>query len=180
MSVLAINLFRTVPEEAEASRIMGGLTQLNHRDAAIIGASYLEQALEFAMRSRFSQDVSDAERTMIWGEAGSGISGILGNPAAKILIAHAVGLIGSQTKNDLWLIYSIRNVFTNRIDIEGFEHPLLRAQVRELTEVKSFAGLMKDIEGFESIEPSAFESFCLCVETLYKGLVCNDRNRVAS
>src|SRR5262249_6706493 len=83
------------------------MDQDSDRAVAVVGATFLDEALRRYVCARFvvlSAKESDAlfEPDMP-----------LGSFSAKIKIAHALGLIGTQTRRDLDQIRGVRNVFAH-------------------------------------------------------------------
>jgi hypothetical protein len=168
MALASRKLLKEAPSEADTEKIMNDLSRLSHRDAAIIGTSYLEAALEFRLKKTLRQDLKADERNQLWGRSGAGIMGGL---ASKVLIAFATKLIGRQTKDDLWLINDIRNVFAHTLHIVDFTHPLLQEDVKQLSNLRRFYEDIGRDERYERIHPPAFENFCIMIEGQYKAFL---------
>jgi hypothetical protein len=95
------------------------------RAAAILAATGVEDALEFAISSRLKLN-NDDYNGLFRGE------GPLSSFAAKIKIGHALQLYGSETRADLDCIRDIRNVFAHTKEIVDFRAPLVAQACSDL------------------------------------------------
>ncbi len=96
----------------ERARIESEIRRQTDRSAAIIGAAYVEDALEGLLSAHF---VAGSKRDL---EEVYGSDGPLSRFSAKTRMAYALGLLGPQTRSDLNLIRKVRNQFAH----EFFEH----------------------------------------------------------
>lgn len=86
---------------------------------ALIGASVVGKALEVAIRSRFI-DLTKEEYNRLFTYENNGP---LADLSARIKIAQALGVFGSQTKRDLEHIRTIRNAFAHAAHLISFDTP---------------------------------------------------------
>ena len=105
-----------IPEAARRHwRVVKELEGQSDRGTAIVGAAYLEERLEEAIRSRFVSGVSsDVINRLFEGY------GPLASFAAKVDIAHSLGLLGTHSLHDAHSIRKIRNDFAHKADPVSF------------------------------------------------------------
>jgi hypothetical protein len=108
-----------------ASSIAGHGTD---RLVAILGATLLEDALEFAISRKMNPEVYSAHRSSIF----DGESGCLNTFHSRILMGHALGVYGKKTFDALNDIKLIRNAFAHSPQPLHFEHNLLKEFKREI------------------------------------------------
>ncbi|GAB5506094.1 MAG: hypothetical protein Rhirs2KO_12570 [Rhizobiaceae bacterium] len=97
------------------------------RSAAIISSTHLEDNLRRLIRDKFVK-LSDSEDNELF--AGDRL---LGSFSAKIKFAHALGVIGPETKKDLDVIRHVRNVFAHARRPVKFDFIEIRNAVDHLT-----------------------------------------------
>jgi DNA-binding MltR family transcriptional regulator len=88
---------------------LSGENALDDRSAAIVFASYVETALEIAIRTHFVDDPETNKRLFSYGNG----EGFLAGFAAKISMAEALGVFEKRMYQDLSLIKNIRNAFAH-------------------------------------------------------------------
>jgi hypothetical protein len=125
-------LSREIPDDGAIWQIIQNLASDNSPYAdhaiALIGASYLEKALEVAIRSRFAPlDTEDCARIFEYDH-----NGPLADLSARIKMAHALGLIGPKTKTDMNTVREIRNAFAHASQVLHFSFPEIAAKCEAL------------------------------------------------
>jgi DNA-binding MltR family transcriptional regulator len=117
-------LAKQIPDEKKATRILHGLqlekTALADYAIAIIGAELVNGALEARLLGCFRQLDEKTERPAIFSYEKNGP---LADFSARIKIAYALKLFGSQTRDDLESIGHIRNLFAHHPDVHSFSVP---------------------------------------------------------
>jgi hypothetical protein len=78
----------------------------NDRGAAILAATNLENALSYAIEAKLKPSESQYDELF-------GMGGPVGTFSNKIILAHALGLFGPDTRHNLELVRSIRNTFAH-------------------------------------------------------------------
>jgi len=86
----------------------------NDRATALVTATRLEHEIERAIQTHFVQLSEDQISALFDGD------GPLSNLAAKVRLAHALGIFGKRTKTDLDIIRNVRNVFAHSWKNVGF------------------------------------------------------------
>jgi DNA-binding MltR family transcriptional regulator len=112
-------LSRAVPSETSTRAVMLALESQQHAfgdySIAIIGSGLVEKALEAVILTRF---IKPDQHTCVFDYDRNGP---LSDLAAKIKIAHALGLFGPNTRDDLEHIRTIRNAFAHSLNLLRFE-----------------------------------------------------------
>jgi hypothetical protein len=106
--------------DAMITGVIDELGKQSDRGAGIIAASLMEEILELAILNRLRPLSSDKYRNLFKGNSP------LSTFAAKIDIAHAIGLINDLGHIQLHLIREVRNRFAHRIEPLNFEHPEIK------------------------------------------------------
>lgn len=162
-------LLREPPSERDMARNIIGLKRLGHHAAALMGASYLEHALELALKARFRTLNSDDDTRMWNGAAG----GILGGFASKIRMSYALGIVHENPYMALLLINDIRNVFAHSLHKLNFRHKLLMDdcnRLREVSLVAADAAALTD-------QDTAIDIYVNLVKILYNSLRASAKNQ---
>jgi hypothetical protein len=84
---------------------------------ALLGASYLEKALEVAIKSRLAQLTKSEEDALFAYEK----RGPLSDLSSRIKMAYALDIIGPRTREDLEHLRFVRNAFAHSLSPIGFE-----------------------------------------------------------
>src|SRR5690348_6427514 len=111
-------LLKELPTQQEMYQILVDLKAHGDAATAILGAAYLEYAMEAIFKAYFRTLNSRENARMFDGAA----NGILGTFAAKIRVAYAMRMINPDTHHDLLLINDIRNVFGHSLHKLTFDH----------------------------------------------------------
>src|SRR5262249_27342222 len=154
-------LLRQLPSEAAMNRKMDSLSRYSHQSIALMGASYLEHALEIYLRGVFQPMDQDDERIM-FDAAGNGILGTFG---AKIRIAYALGLVHRNPYRALLLINDIRNVFAHSLHRITFRNKLVAEDCRKLASLSDPFLMAIGLQPHEVEDPRAIYS--KAVKALY-------------
>ena len=91
------------------------------RGVAVVGLALLDAKIGKALRLIFVPGLSQHELDDLF----DGPVAPLGSFSAKVRVAHALGLIGDESKADLRLLGQIRNKFAHRLEIRSFENPTI-------------------------------------------------------
>lgn len=91
------------------------------RTIALVAATNLEHSLEDAIASHFKGDVEKLRERLLSG--GHQADGAIGTFFAKSWLAHALGVFGPDTMEDLSTIRDVRNTFAHSIIDITFEAP---------------------------------------------------------
>lgn len=100
---------------------------LSDRAVAVLLGAMVEDTLRIWLLSHMRDDLSADEHNRLFGPDGA--SGTFSN---KIMLAYAVGAIGSTTRHDLDLIRTLRNEFAHSRRPITFETDVVRAVCTEL------------------------------------------------
>lgn len=127
-SAASRRLLKDLPTEDEMTEIVLDLKRHGEVATAILGAAYLENALEKILKAKFVPLNKEDERRMFDGAS----RGILGGFAAKIRLAYAINILGPVSYHDLMLINDIRNVFVHSLHKVSFSNALVSEDCRKL------------------------------------------------
>jgi len=108
---------RLSPTSEEVDTLLTEIDTHNHRAAAVLGAAFVEDALEYAIRHRFRPLSKSALEKLFE------YPGPLSSFDAKIRIGFALGLYGEIVRNDLNVIRNIRNGFAHAKKPISFDIP---------------------------------------------------------
>jgi len=101
-------------------RIHQELSAESDRGCALVAAAYLDKELEVALRLFFVERIADAMFEF---------NGPAGTFSAKILLAHANGLIADEVRASLDLLRKIRNDFAHLEISVSFESESVRSRI---------------------------------------------------
>lgn len=104
------------------------LEQSAPRVAAIVGCALLDDQIRLALLRRFVPPYTAHKKFFSEGPGHETNS--------KILIAHALGIFTSDTRDNLLAIASIRNKFAHNLKIRDFEHSDLTDHFKKITAYK--------------------------------------------
>jgi hypothetical protein len=122
-------LLDSLPSNEEAEDIIWNLEKRNHHALAMLGASYLDSALERLLMAHFVPLSPDDQRRMFDGAA----NGILGSLSNKIRISYAVNLLQDDEYSDLIIINDIRNIFAHSLHDITFENTNIKDDCNNLS-----------------------------------------------
>jgi hypothetical protein len=114
------------------NEVISNLKTLGPQTTTIMGAAYLEHALELLIRASFQPLPKKEDNDRLF-SAGAG--GTLGSFSSKIRIAHAASLIQKEVYYSLLLINDVRNVFAHSLHIINFDHKLVKQDCLRLQEI---------------------------------------------
>ena len=120
-------LTRRAPSTIEFLEVLGELHSESERSAAIIGAAFVEDALQRALLSRMRSSLGSEDRRRLFGA-----NGPLSTFSGKIIIGYATHLIGPRTRDDLDCIREIRNAFAHTVGSLSFETSQIAAHCAHL------------------------------------------------
>lgn len=121
-------LMATKPQPREAMQFLNNeITETSDRATGIIGGTILEQGLEMAIATHFVTEESDKEKFF-----GSPTEGYI-TFDIKIRLAHALGVYGDLSKDDLLNIKNIRNLFAHAQTPINFETPEVKSLVLNMS-----------------------------------------------
>lgn len=140
------------------------------REAAIVGTSLVDRALEAALLRTFSalskREVSD----LFEGTAP------LVSFSAKIKVGHAIGIIGTEPKADLEKIRTIRNTFAHSILEIDFETPEIQTICKAIKFPKVVKSMIPKIDDAWEIQTA--KGIFLMAVTLYAALLYSEPSSV--
>lgn len=115
-----------VPAPETVEQVLLHLHGRQDREAAIVGASLVESALQERLLRSFDSAAGGLEQCLFEDR------GPLSDFNSKILVAQAFAVIPDRLAEDMQRIRKIRNCFAHaRIDV-GFDEPLIAKEVLEL------------------------------------------------
>lgn len=101
-------LSRGDPDFSQLAALEAELYGENDRAAAILLTAMVERSLRKVIMGNLRSDLSEADEKEVFG-----FNGPLGSFSAAIKMSHAMGLIGTVTRDDLDLIRFLRNSFAH-------------------------------------------------------------------
>jgi hypothetical protein len=122
-------LLKELPSEREMYSIIAQLKTYGDASTAVLGAAYIEHALESLLKAHFRPLRPEDERRMFDGAS----QGILGTFTAKIRLAYALQIIPQEMHDDLMLISTIRNAFAHSLHNVTFKDPFIAVDCRQLS-----------------------------------------------
>lgn len=162
---------RRKPEINEIFAHFSTFHRMNHRSAAILGATLVEDMLEDCIMRRFRSMTPDEENALFVED------GPLANCSTKIKLARALGILGTETARELTTLNRIRNAFAHAKKPISFDIPQV-ARVCETLQIvfrfKPVAALMTFRLPQHPKTPA--EHFLFTCEFMWLGLV-KDRAR---
>jgi len=138
-----------VPAPETVEQILLHLHTRQDREAAIVGASLVESALQERLLRSFDSAAEGLEQSLF--ENG----GALSDFNSKILVAQAFAVIPNRLAEDMQRIRKIRNCFAHaRIDVV-FDDPLIAREVYDLAAV---IAVQSSIEKYPNSYPANYTS----------------------
>jgi DNA-binding MltR family transcriptional regulator len=172
-SAASKKLLKELPSPDEMSELIGNLKQAGHRATAILGAAYLEHALESLLRAYMTEELSKEEVVRLFDGAQGGI---LGSFSAKIRVAYAIRLLHRNPYRALLLMNDIRNVFAHSLYSVDFCTDLIVQDCKQLTtiseELADAARITADdpaIDIYASMARTLYLSLHMAMEKLAEG-----------
>ena len=110
--------------DVEITAFLEELKKQTDRGVGIVAAAVLEDALEFALRSRLVV-LSNTRAEALFGRMRP-----LSSFSAKIAFGFAVGLYDDHLRKPLNMIRDVRNEFAHNLEATSFEHPRVASLVR--------------------------------------------------
>jgi hypothetical protein len=141
--------------DVEAQALFDALVGETDLAVATIGCAYLEQCLGALLKNRFT-DCKVSKNLL---EPGFGI---LGDYAARIHVAFALGLIPESWHDDLVTIGKIRNTFAHSNLTITFKNEEVTKWCNKLKNVKVWEETVRLLAGIKSQQTSR-DYFCLSV-----------------
>jgi hypothetical protein len=114
-------LLRDLPTEEEIFCMVRQLKGQNHQTIALMGAAYMDHALETLLASKFRPLKKEDHNKLFSASRDGYLSGTDG----KIRVAYALGLFGPHCYDDMLLINDIRNVFAHSLHRVDFTNSLI-------------------------------------------------------
>jgi len=151
-----------VPAPETVEHVLLHLHNRQDREAAIVGASLVESALQERLLRSFDSADGGLEQNLFENR------GPLSDFNSKILVAQAFAVIPDRSAEDLQRIRKIRNCFAHaRVEV-GFEEPLVAKEVRELAAAVAVRSVMEsNPDGYPPNYGSAKTSFGLSCYITY-------------
>lgn len=164
MASASKKLLKELPSEERMNEIMSDLKAHGPQATAIMGAAYLEHALELLLRASF-RSLSKAEDKRIFE---SSTKSILATFSAKIRIAYAAKLLHENVQAALLLINDVRNVFAHSLHSVDFNHELVAKDCQRLTQISP--GISGAAELEHSTVKTPIDVYSKIVELLYHAI----------
>jgi hypothetical protein len=120
ITALREHLRRETFGSSERKRHSQEAVRASDRTVAIVWGAYVERGLEILLASRMT--LTATLRKQVFGREGP-----LASFSAKIIVAHALGLIDSDTKRNADYVREIRNAFAHTIQNLRFRTPEVTA-----------------------------------------------------
>jgi hypothetical protein len=111
---------------------------LSHRATAVVGATFVEEHLTYALQSRMVSDEGVIEERFAPGR-------VFGDFGAKIDLGYLIRVYSKQAHKELNTIRRIRNDFAHQLEVNSFDRDDMRDRCRNL--VLSQAKIVKAIRG---------------------------------
>jgi hypothetical protein len=156
-------LLKELPSQEKMDEIMSDLKAFGPQATAIMGAAYLDHALELMLRASFRKLEDNPDRRIFDGNAG----GFLATLSAKTHVAYATKLLDSKVFEALVLINAIRNTFAHSLHVVDFDHELVAEDCQKLVNISSV------LSGAAGLQPGFNEdidSFAKIVTLLYRSI----------
>ena len=115
------------PTEGNLNGYLRLINKESDRGAAVMLTSFVEQALEDALRANLA-DYQDGSQNRWFRDRGAPF----GDFGAKTALGKALGIIGPQMESKLNVIRRVRNVFAHRLLPIDFTHPLIEAECNKV------------------------------------------------
>lgn len=124
-----------VNKEAELREVFfwlgADLDPAQDRPAAITAATVVEHGLEYALLTLMHRRGPETRDRLFEGDAA-----ILRDFSAKTTLAHAMGILGDNSRSDISLIRQIRNTFAHCRHPIGFETPEIAAACEHISVIR--------------------------------------------
>ena len=143
-------------------KVLGGLKRTSHPATALLGAAYLENALEGLLSAYFRPLGKEDWNRLFSPQA----RGILSTFDAKLRLAYAARLLHAKAYDALRLIGAIRNVFAHSLHKVSFKHPLVAKDCQRLSVISPTLSESARIKP----DASAVDVYAEIVRTLYVSL----------
>ena len=128
------HLTQKKPKLEEQGAISADLRSYSDAGAALIGASYVDDALQNLLLTKFVPLGTEEFTRLFDGSAG----GIVGTFSAKVRIGYAMGLYGPITHAELLLLNDIRNAFAHSLHKLDFSVAQVKEDCAKFTLIKQF------------------------------------------
>ena len=161
-------LLDSLPSGKEAGEIIWNLAKRDHYALAMLGASYLNSALERLLMAHFVPLSPDDQRRMFDGAA----NGILGTLSNKIRLAYAIDLLEDDEYGDLIIINDIRNVFAHSLHEINFENNNITDDCNKLCVLRNISERNWKVS---VLNYSIVEIYCETVYYLYTKVLCDKK-----
>ena len=121
------DLSKEMPNAEELYEIVSSIDATDARACALVLAAMVDGLLEKAIRINFV-DLDDAKFNGIFRD----VTAPLQSLSAKIILAHALGIIDDQFKSQLDKFRAIRNAFAHAVKLVDFDDPIVAAECKKL------------------------------------------------
>jgi hypothetical protein len=159
-------LSRARADESDYAENFKTITTGPARAAALVAAAALDNALEDAIAADWPGDIGDddhkADYNLIFRLDGAPLASF----AAKIRIAHAMGIYGDVTRGDLLTISTIRNIFAHSPKALDFSHEAIAEACCNLNVSREYAArkLIKKAVHAQSLPRETFLHTCYIIQ----------------
>jgi len=115
----------TLRDAKRESAIVDNIDKGDDRSAAILAGAFLEDRLTLAIKTRLIPDLQVQGKLFK-------CYGPLATFAAKIDLAHLMGILNKNSRNVFHTIREIRNRFAHRLDLNDFNSPMVSDLCKKL------------------------------------------------
>jgi hypothetical protein len=161
-------LLDSLPSSEEAGEIIWNLAKRDHYALAMLGASYLNSAIERLLMAHFVPLSPDDQRRMFDGAA----NGILGTLSNKIRVAYAIDLLEDDEYGDLIIINDIRNVFAHSLHEINFANNNITDDCNKLCVLRNISERNWKVS---VLNYSTIEIYCETVYYLYTKFLLDEK-----
>ena len=121
------DLSKEMPNAEELYDIVSSIDATDARACVLVLAALVDGLLEKAIRINFV-DLDDAKFNGIFRDTTAPLQSF----SAKIILAHALGIVDDQFKSQLDKFRAIRNVFAHAVKLVDFDDPVVAAECNKL------------------------------------------------
>ena len=136
-----------LPDPEAIEQLLLGLPRQGDREAAIVGASLVESALQERLVRSFDCSAAGLEGSLFEDR------GPLSDFNSKILVAQAFAVIPDRLADDMQRIRKIRNCFAHARIAVNFDEPLI---AREVFELAAVIAVQSSMEKYPDSYPSGY------------------------
>ena len=121
------DLSREMPSKSEFEEFVAEIEKANSRAAVLVLCAFLDNILERAIALNFIP-LNREKRDSLFRDKGAPLSPF----SAKILLAHAIGILDNEQRSQLDRIRSIRNAFAHSARTIDFDNNIINDECKKL------------------------------------------------